>query len=93
MIPGSFQFSVWQSNSSDERARARGMRLVSSSFSQPEPTRDQDLRELIARRREEKGMMGKRHAKREREELRGRGTEVEEGGKATVSSVVKLVER
>ena len=69
------------------------IRLVSSSFSQPEPTRDQDLRELIARRREEKGMMGKRHAKREREELRGRGTEVEEGGKATVSSVVKLVER
>ena len=93
MVPGSFQFSVWQGNTNDQRDRARRMRLVSSSFSQPEPTRDQDLRELIARRREEKGMMGKRHAKREREEVRGRGTEVEEGGKATVSSVVKLVER
>ena len=51
------------------------------------------MRELIARRREEKGMTGKRHTKREREEVRGRGAEVEEGGKATVSSVVKLVER
>ena len=64
-----------------------------TSCSQPEPTRDQDLRELIARRREEKGMTGKKHARREREEVRGRGAEVEEGGKSTVSSVVKLVER
>ena len=51
------------------------------------------MRELIARRREEKGMTGKKHAKREREEVRGRGAEVEEEGKSTVSSVVKLVER
>jgi len=65
-------------------------------FLQPEPTRDQDLRDLIARRRGEKGMVRRKHVRREKEAVGLSREEVEVGGeqgRTTVASVVRLVER